>query len=124
MRVVNSQGQTYLSLCDMKILALKWRQLGDGVLWTPALEAIVQHYPGSRIDLAYPKNLHSLFKSDGRWTKQFLLEESLHRSHRQLSAMRSEQPFMNSSLREGLFSDARTVWSQPHAADSGQTPAE
>ncbi len=38
--------------------------------------------------------------------------------------MRYEQVFRNSSLQGGLFSDARTVWSQPHGADRSKPRGE
>ena len=51
----------------MKILAIKWRQLGDTVLWTSALEALRLHYPKAEIHLALPKAYVPLFSGDSRF---------------------------------------------------------
>lgn len=55
----------------MRVLAIKTRRLGDTVLWTAALEALRQFYPGAEIDLVLPAAYASLFVSDDRFQTIF-----------------------------------------------------
>lgn len=61
----------------VRILAVKWRGLGDTVLWTSALQALRDHFPSAKIDLAFPSSFAALFEADPRFDRRFLLERSL-----------------------------------------------
>lgn len=52
----------------MKVLALKLRQLGDTVLWTSALQALVDL--GAEVDLVYPRYYTALFLHDPRFRQK------------------------------------------------------
>lgn len=56
----------------MKVLAVKWRRLGDTVLWTSALQAL-SDMPGTVLDIAFEEAYADLFESDPRIRKKFLL---------------------------------------------------
>lgn len=58
----------------MKILAIKWRRLGDTVLWTSALQALQQHFPGAEVDLALPAEYDALFAADPNYKTRYLLK--------------------------------------------------
>ncbi len=58
----------------MRILAIKWRRLGDTVLWTSALDALRQWSPGAEIDLAVSAPYSGLFRGDARFANVFGLE--------------------------------------------------
>ncbi len=59
---------------DVKILAVKWRRLGDTILWTSALEALLRHFPGAEIDIAFPAEYAPLFEADPRFKTRFPLK--------------------------------------------------
>ncbi len=65
----------------MKILALKWRRLGDTVLWTSALEALRQLYPSAEIDIAFDEPYAPLFESDSRFQNRYLLSNDPNRQN-------------------------------------------
>jgi heptosyltransferase III len=47
----------------VKILAIKCRRLGDTAIWTAALEALLQQFPGADIHLAFPAEYDALFQA-------------------------------------------------------------
>lgn len=63
-----------VAFIDVKILAVKWRRLGDTILWTSALEALLRHFPGAEIDIAFPAEYAPLFAADPRFKTQFPLK--------------------------------------------------
>ncbi len=60
----------------MRILAIKWRRLGDTVLWTSALGALRAHYPEAEIDIAFPEEYAALFSHDTRFQESLPLRRS------------------------------------------------
>ncbi len=75
----------------MRILAIKWRRLGDTVLWTSALEALLQHFPGATIDIAFPEPYTALFKNDARFNRQFPLSTKDARGFRHVTHWRKNR---------------------------------
>lgn len=63
---------------DVKILAVKWRRLGDTILWTSALEALLRHFPDAEIDIAFPAEYSPLFEADPRFKTRFPLKSDGH----------------------------------------------
>jgi ADP-heptose:LPS heptosyltransferase len=57
----------------VKILAIKCRRLGDTVLWTAALEALLQLFPTSEIDLALPAEYDALFQAHPSFKTRFAI---------------------------------------------------
>ena len=53
---------------------MKWRCLGDTLLWTSSLAALRHHFPDAEIDLALPFPYLSLFQNDPRFSKRFALQ--------------------------------------------------
>lgn len=74
----------------MKILALKWRQLGDTVLWTAVLEALRSHYPCAEIDIAFPEKYDEIFENDSRWRNRYGLKDGIWENLRLANKLRSE----------------------------------
>lgn len=74
----------------MKILALKWRRLGDTVLWTAALEALRSHYPRAEINIAFPEKYSEIFRNDSRWLHQYGLKDGILENLRLTKKLRSE----------------------------------
>lgn len=60
-----------------RILAVKWRRLGDTVLWTSALQALHDQFPEADIALAAPAPYLGLFSEDSRFHKLFPLTEDV-----------------------------------------------
>lgn len=60
-----------MSTVSKRILALKWRQLGDTILWTAALQALREWDPTAEIDVALPHAYLPLFASDPRFARRF-----------------------------------------------------
>jgi heptosyltransferase-2 len=58
----------------VKILAVKWRRLGDTVIWTAALRALQQKFPTAQIDLALPAEYACLFSAHPQFQTHFLLK--------------------------------------------------
>jgi ADP-heptose:LPS heptosyltransferase len=58
----------------MKILAIKWRQLGDTILWTSALEALHHLHPQATLDIALPRPYDALFEGDPRFRRRWVLD--------------------------------------------------
>lgn len=57
----------------MKILAIKLRRLGDTVLWTSALQALVDM--GAEVGVVFPEYYRALFESDPRFKNRYPLGE-------------------------------------------------
>ncbi len=53
---------------------MKWRRLGDTVLWTSALQALRQMYPNAEIDLAYAAEYDCLFSSTSDYRTRYQLK--------------------------------------------------
>lgn len=60
-----------------RILAVKWRRLGDTVLWTSSLEALRQQFPKADITLALPRPYLPLFSEDSRFNRLIPLSEDV-----------------------------------------------
>jgi len=88
----------------VKILAIKWRRLGDTILWTSALAALRQHFPSAEIHLAFPANYAELFAADTRWQAKYPL--STDRSLKWVPQWRREQY----DLALNFHASSRTVW--------------
>ena len=58
-----------------RILAVKWRQLGDSILWTAALQALKEWDPGASLDLALPTPYLPLFANDDRFDQLWGLDQ-------------------------------------------------
>jgi ADP-heptose:LPS heptosyltransferase len=58
----------------VKILAIKWRRLGDTVLWTASLDALRQFYPHAEIDIAFPAPYTPLFEGHSSFQTLFPLK--------------------------------------------------
>ncbi len=74
-----------------RILAVKWRQLGDTILWTAALDALKRWEPDSVVDIAMPAAYRALFEADGRFDGKWPLFEdvpSLHAVTREVKTRR------------------------------------
>ena len=52
-----------------RILAVKWRQLGDTILWTAALQALKEWDPAASLNLALPTPYLPLFANDDRFDR-------------------------------------------------------
>lgn len=63
----------------MKVLAMKWRRLGDTALWSAALQALSEHVTahGGEVAIAFPKAYAPLFEADPRFGKKFPLGSSV-----------------------------------------------
>jgi ADP-heptose:LPS heptosyltransferase len=75
----------------MKILAVKTRALGDTVLWTAALEALLE-LPGAEVAIVYPENYQALFEKDPRFFEQYPLRQNT-RANRELLQKIRTTPF-------------------------------
>jgi ADP-heptose:LPS heptosyltransferase len=75
----------------MKILAIKWRQLGDTVLWTPALHALRQHFPTGEIHLAYPEPYAELLSEQNEFARKFFLPADKFPPYSLIRALRKEK---------------------------------
>lgn len=60
----------------MKILALKYRRLGDTVLWSAPLQALRDHFPQAQIDLVLPRAYAELFTGDARFQNVFGVQDA------------------------------------------------
>ncbi len=70
---MNSPGENIYR----RILAVKWRRLGDTVLWTSALEALRQQFPQAEITLALPRPYLPLFADDNRFGRLIPLSDDV-----------------------------------------------
>lgn len=55
------------------VLAIKTRRLGDTVLWTSSLQALLDL--GCEVEIVYPKAYQALFRHDPRFPVQYFIED-------------------------------------------------
>lgn len=90
----------------MKVLALKWRRLGDTALWTSALEAL-RSLPECQVDIAYPEAYAALFENDPRFARQYHLKSGVRDSwplYAEMREARYDWILVFHASRRGLWS--------------------